>query len=246
MNTVGRILIAFGLVLAAMVPRASAMNGDTAMMKPTHEFRYVSPGYSWADLGKVNAFLNSEGLAGFSDQAWTIALGGYRDYHRFIMESALSARIWGSNLTGSLRVSLFAGDLTWNTGFNVLPPEWSTSVYPYLGLGVGLNDLYFRANSRSLGSLLSSVDSNFSAWELTPLLNLGIGSNFLLPNKDGTKGLAIGLRVGYLVDLYTSKRWYSDGIYVNNLPSILQSGPYIRLIIGGWGSHHMHHHHDEA
>lgn len=232
-------IVLFLISYVTMTP-AHMMGGDTSgmMMKPTHEFSYISPGFSWINLGSFNNFLVSSGFTRFPAQAWTISLGGYKDFRRLVMEGAIMARIWGYNLDGPQRVSLGAGEIVWNSGFNVLPPEWSTSLYPYMGLGIGMNSLYIRAKSKTLLSLLAATEPNSFMWELTPLLNLGLGSNYLLSAKDGSKGLAIGLRIGYLVNLYMNKKWSSDGINVSDLPSILQNGAYIRLTLGGWGKHH--------
>jgi hypothetical protein len=244
MNSIKRILLAAIVMAAFTMVQADKMDCDTGMMKimkPTHEFGYVSPGSAWLTLGKVNSLLNSQGLSGFPEQAWTLSFGHYEDFRRLVMESELTLRIWGDNVNAGLRTSLFTGDITWNSGFNVLPPEWAASLYPYLGLGIGLNSLYFRENSRTLAELRVSTEPNSNAWELTPLLNLGLGSNFLFANNDRSKGLVVGLRAGYLVDLYYTKRWMSDGIYVSDLPSISQTGPYVRLVLGAWGKHHHHH-----
>ncbi|HUI93473.1 MAG TPA: hypothetical protein VLX68_14605 [Chitinivibrionales bacterium] len=235
------------LFLAAFVSIAAAhsMENDSMemkMMKPTHQFGYISPGFSWIDFGQLNNFLKSSGFSAFPEQAWTLSLGGYKDYRRLVMESAIMFRIWGDNVNGPVRVTLCAGEIVWNMGFNSLPPEWPVSLYPYLGLGVGGNSIYFRDNSKTLASLLASTEPNSFIGQLTPLLNLGLGSNYVLASKDGDKGLAIGLRIGYLFDLYINKSWYSDGIRVSDMPSILQNGAYIRLVLGGWGGHHKHMH----
>ncbi len=239
-----RILLAVIVMAASTLVQAGEVNCDTGMMKmmkPTHEFGYVSAGSAWLTLGKVNSFLNGQGLSGFPEQAWSLSFGRYKDFRRLVMESDLTLRIWGDNLNAGLRTSLFAGDITWNNGFNVLPPEWVGSLYPYLGLGIGLNNLYFRDNSKTLAELRTTTEPNSNVWELTPLLNLGLGSNFLFANNDRSKGLVVGLGAGYLVDLYYTKRWMSDGIYISDLPSISQTGPYVRLVLGAWGKHHHHH-----
>ncbi len=213
-------------------------------MKPTHEFGYASPGSAWLSLSNVNKFLNNQGLSGFLGQAWTVSLGGYRDWHRVVMEHSLNLRIWGYNLNGALRTSMYLWDATWNTGFNTLPPEWPVSLYPYVGLGVGLNTMFFGSDTKTFATMLATNEPDAYAWEFTPLFNVGLGSNYLFPSPDSTKGFSVGLRLGFLVDLFYTKRWISDGVYISDLPSISQTGPYIRLTLGGWdkhGHHHMHH-----
>jgi hypothetical protein len=216
------------------------MDGDSLkmMMKPTHEFGYISPGMSWINSGNLNGYLMSLGYSRFQEQAWTLSLGKYRDWNRLVMEHHILARILGDNLNGTLRSSLGYGEIIFDGGFNVLPPEMSLDLYPYLGIGAGLAWMNFRNNTKTLPQLLLSTEPNSFLMQATPLFDLGIGSNYLLGHKDGTMGLAIGLRIGYLVDLNAGKRWYSDMTAVSGLPSIMQNGAYIRLILGGWGKHH--------
>ncbi len=233
------------MVLAGFgIATAGDSTGDSAMMRmmrPTHEFGYVGASSAWLSLSGFNTFLNSQGLSSFPEQAWTIAFGGYKDYDRLVMEHTFSIRIWGFNRNGPLRTTLVAADLTGNTGFNTLPPQWPASLYPYVGLGVGMNALYVRDDSKTFSQMLASTEPNSYSWEFTPLLNLGLGSNYLLLSPDKTMGLALGLRAGFLVDLYYTKRWISDGVYITDIPSISQTGAYVRLIIAGWGKHKHHH-----
>jgi hypothetical protein len=248
MRTLNGILLSMLLlslsVIAAAEPKQECRDSTMKkMMTPTREFGFVSPGISWTFLGQLNSSLTSSGLTGFPEHAWGLSFGREKEFRRLIMEHSLSFGIYGDNLDGNLRTSLFVGNLIGRTGFNVLPPALFASLYPYLGLGAGLNVIHFRANSRTLGSMLTATDSNVYAWQLTPLLDLGLWSNFIFANKEGTRGLVAGLRVGYLADLYYTKRWYSDGAVLSDLPAIQQTGPYIKLVLGGWGPH-KHHHHD--
>lgn len=244
MKTVANILTTIVLLVAFTSAPAHTMDNDSTMMKmmrPTHEFGYISPGFSWISFGTFDNYLKTIGLTSFPQQAWTLSLGKYRDWDRFVMESHIMARLWGDNLSGTLRSSMGMGEIIMAAGFNVLPPVMALDLYPYLGIGAGLNWLNFRTGAKTLPNLLQSTDSNSMLWQATPLLDLGIGSNYLLCNKDGTMGFDFGLRIGYLVDLYMNKKWYSGQIGISGLPSINENGAYIRLTIGGWGKHHHHH-----
>jgi hypothetical protein len=244
MKALLHMLTAVVLLVSFTNAPAHSMDNDSSgmMMKPTHEFGYISPGMSWINSGNLNGYLMSLGYSRFQEQAWTLSLGKYRDWNRLVMEHHILARILGDNLNstlnGTLRSSLGYGEIIFNGGFNVLPPEMSLDLYPYLGIGAGLAWMNFRNNTKTLPQLLLSTEPNSFLMQATPLIDLGIGSNYLLCNPDGTKGLAIGLRIGYLVDLNAGKRWYSDMIAVSGLPSIMQNGAYIRLTLGGWGKHH--------
>lgn len=242
MKTTAHILTALVLLVSFASTPAHTMDNDSMMMmKPTHHFRYISPGFSLIGFGDLNNYLGSLGYSRFPAQAWTLTLGSYKDWDRFIMEHHIMARIWGDNLNAGLRTSLGMGEIVADAGFNVLPPAMPVDLYPYLGLGVGLNCMNFRSNTKALPDLLTSTEPNSMVWQATPLFDIGLGSNYLLASKDGTMGFSFGLRAGYLVDLYSGKKWYSGGTTVTGLPSIMQNGAYIRLVLGGWGKHPHHH-----
>jgi hypothetical protein len=244
MKTMLHVLTAAVLLVSFTSASAHSMDNDSMMMKmmkPTHEFGYISPGFSWINFGDFNNSLISLRLSPFPEQAWTLTLGKYKDWNRFIMESHITIRMWGDNIDSTRRSFLGAGDIIMNAGFNVLPPAMPLDLYPYLGLGAGLNCLTIRSDTKTLSDLLASTEPNSMLWQATPLLDLGIGSNFLLGSKDGSMGFAVGLRIGYLVDLYMNKKWNSDMTTVSGLPSITQNGAYLRLTLGGWGKHHHHH-----
>jgi hypothetical protein len=213
---------------------------DSAMMlkrKPTHEFHYISPGYSWIGFQDFNKALNAQGFSAFPEKVWSLTFGGYKDYRRLVMEHFLTLGIWGDNFDNGLRSSLMNAGFVANLGFNVLPPELGVSVYPYIGLGVGTMSLRVKSSTKTFTQLLASAEPNLNMWQITPLLNFGVGSNYILSKKDAAKGLAVGMRAGYLLDLYNNKKWRSDGMTVTGIPSIMQSGAYVRLIIGGWHEH---------
>jgi hypothetical protein len=228
MKTILHLLAAAVLLISITSAPAHTMGDDSTMMKmmkPTHEFGYISPGMSWINFGSLNNYLVSlpPGYSHFQEQAWTLALGNYKDWDRFVMESHILARIMGDNLNGNLRTSMGFVEIVGDAGFNVLPPAMPVDLYPYLGLGGGLACMNFRNNLTTLPALLLSTEPNAMLWQATPLFDIGIGSNYLLGNKDGTMGFAFGLRIGYLVDLHLNKRWYSGQIGISGLPSIINS-----------------------
>jgi hypothetical protein len=203
---------------------------------PTNKFGFISPGFAWIDLGSFNSSLAALRLSPFPGQAWTISLGEHTERGRWISEGMATLRIWGDNRDSAYRTSLFIGEIGCHGGVNVLPKDLPINAYPYLGLGLGLNTLRIRGNEKSLSDLLVSSEPNSFLWQATALLDLGLGSEFKHSDKKG--GCAIGLRIGYLVDLHKNKKWTSDGVRVTGLSSISQNGPYIRLILGGWDDGH--------
>ena len=198
---------------------------------------FVSPGISWVDLDRFNNFLGSQGISSFNTMAPTLTIGGYKEMNNIIMESNLTLRYWQDNVKSNLRTSLFMGDLDWNAGINLMKSSMPLCLFPYVGAGVGLNSLHMRSNKKSLGALLVSSDPNAMLWQAAFLLNVGVGSNYLFPRKNAAHGLALGLRAGYQFDPISKNRdWHSGGTNIVDLPTLKQSGPYLRLVLGGWGS----------
>jgi hypothetical protein len=242
MKTIAHILSALVLVVTVANTPAHTMNNDSMMMNPTHHFMYISPGFSWIGFGDLNNYLALQNYSRFPAQAWTLAVGNYKDWDRFIMEHHIMVRIWGDNPNGGLRTSLGMGEIFGDAGFNVLAPSMPVDLYPYLGFGAGINWMNFRSNTKTLPDAIDNTPpDNVMVMQATPLFDIGLGSNYLLASKDSTMGFAFGLRIGYLVDLYSGKKWNMGGTTVTDLPSIMQNGAYIRLVLGGWGKHHHHH-----
>jgi|GEM_PF-3005124 hypothetical protein len=237
-------VLLFAAIAAAETGQQCTDTTAKKMMTPSREFKYVSPGISWNTAGSVNRFLNESGFTGFPDHVWTLSFGREKEFRRLVFDHSLTIRIYGDNLNAGVRTSLYEGDMMGRAGFNVLSPDLFTSLYPYIGFGAGMNALYFRESSKTLGSALATSEPNVYAWQLTPLFDLGLGSNFQFANKDKTRGLVAGLRVGFLTDLYYTKRWHSSGTVLSDLPAVQQTGPYVKLILGGWGPHKGHHHHE--
>lgn len=229
--------ILFSAVLFA--PSANEKSIDSSVNRsPTNEFGFVSPGIIFTDLEDINNSLATLGLSSFPGHAWTLSFGSHTERGRWISEGVTTLRIFGDNLDSANRTSLYMGNISCYSGVNVLPIKLPINLYPYLGLGLGLNMLHIRSNERAMADLLALSEPNPFLWQVTGLLDLGVGSEIKHLIKTG--GLAIGLRLGYLVDLHKNKKWTADGTRVTGISSISQNGPYIRLVLGGWDSQKKH------
>ena len=206
------------------------------IMPVTNEFHFISPGFAWINIADFNNSLAAFKLSPFPQQAWMLSLGSHTERGRWISECIGTVRIWGDDLDSIYRTSLCIGDFGCYSGVNVLPKNLPVNAYPYIGLHAGFSALHIRDNEKTLSGLLTSVEPNSVLWQATGLFDLGLGSEFKFSDNKG--GCAIGLRIGYLFDLHKNKRWMSDGVNVADLPAITQSGPYIRLVLGGWDNHH--------
>lgn len=243
LNSLKKIMLVSAVVASSTVSAQAMQNrwADTACSTMgCRSFGYISPGLAWNNLDNINNALAAQGISAFKGMAPTLSLGMNRELGRLVMESSITWRYWFDNLDGATRTSLGAGDLIFNTGFNLFPFSAPLTLVPYLGIGGGLNTIHIRNDSKSLTNLLGSTEPDAMLWQGTFLVNLGIGSDLLLSKNDMLNGLALGLRVGYLFDPFADNmRWYSNGVYINDIPALNQSGAYIRLILGGWGNNRM-------
>jgi hypothetical protein len=213
-------------------------NDSTCMTKISRQYGFISPGGAQISTRRLNEYLATQGVSAFRTTEPTLSLGMHKELQRLIMESNFTMRFWRDRKNADMRTSLFMGDIVWNTGYNVLPTEIPVNLFPYLGLGVGLNSIRFRSDTKTLAQLRASSDPNVLVSQAAFLLNAGVGSDFILSNKEKTRGMVIGLRAGYLLDPLSKRRdWYSGRTEIEDMPNLKQSGVYGRIILGGWGSH---------
>jgi hypothetical protein len=238
------LLVACAIVLSASASQVSAMHnmhrmhGDTACTTMvTREYGFINPGVSRANLNNINAYLKIKGITKFKFYTPTLSIGGHKEYHRLVLESNLTLRYWRDRVNSNLRTSIYAGDLVWNHGINVLPTTLPTLLFPYLGLGVGLATMHIRSEEKTLSQLLTSSEPNVRLWQASFLLNGGIGLDRQFKMSGGAHGMTVGLRGGYLLDPFYKKKdrsWFSNRVEIGDVPILRQNGPYLRLMLGCW------------
>jgi hypothetical protein len=219
-----------------------AMDSDSTCKKMiTRDYGYISPGVWWTDLHNVNKRLGIQGLSTFDGMVPSFNLGGHREVGRMIMESNWSWNYWWrDNLDNEIRTTYRATNLLWTSGINVLPDAVPVTMFPLIGLGVGMNFMRIRSDERTLAGILVTSEPNTMMYETEFLLTAGLGSDLILADKEKSRGLIIGIRAGFLFCPTGKNRWYSDGIRINDLKSVRQNGAYLRLILGAYGKKHDH------
>jgi hypothetical protein len=238
-------LIVFLLIVVMSTGQLYANESDSGCtMKATHRYGFLGGGFSWFDDSKLNEMLTSSNLPKFKEYAMTVSLGGRKDMGKLIMESVITGYFW-KNMVSSTnqRVSLMSGDIMWNHGYNFLTSGMPLTLFPYVGLGVGINTMQLRSDRKTFSELVATAGDPDHALFLSQgavLFNVGLGSDLFLVKPDKTKTMVIGIRAGYSYDLYTGKKWYSNGTTVSDLPSLHHNGGYVRLVIGGEGNHNHH------
>lgn len=203
--------------------------------KTTRSYGVFQAGITTVDPDKLNNTLSSSGLTGFDPLTLSLALGGHKEYRRLITDGQFSTAIWRKNNNGSIRTSLTSINFTSNTGVNVLPPDFNLNLFPYAGLGVGINKLHISRKSASFNEVVSATIPDQKLHQGALLFNAGLGSDFTIPSENKKCGLVVGFRAGYQLPLYTSK-WRSDRTTISGLPDLRQQGFYARVVIGGWNN----------
>jgi hypothetical protein len=203
--------------------------------KMTRSYGTFQAGIVTLDPEKLNKTLSSSGLTGFDPLTVSFAIGGHREYRHLISDGQFSSAHWRKNDNGSTRTALTSFNLSSNTGVNILPHDFNLNLFPYAGLGVGINKLRINKKSATFNEVLTTTIPDQTLRQGTITFNAGLGSDFTISKDNKKSGFVIGVRGGYLLPLYTSK-WYSGGTKISGLPDLKQQGFYVRIVIGGWNN----------
>lgn len=219
----------------------STCKTDTSCHKSklTRSYGFFQAGIATVDQEKLNKTLSSSGLTGFDPLTVSFAIGGHREYRRLISDGQFSSAHWRKNDDGSVRTSLMSFNLSSNTGVNILPHDFNLNLFPFAGLGVGINKLHINRQSATFNEVVTTTIADKTLRQGTLTFNAGLGTDFTVPKDNKKSGFVIGVRGGYQLPLYTSK-WFSEGTKVSGLPDLKQQGFYVRVVIGGWNNDDKH------
>jgi hypothetical protein len=207
--------------------------------KLTRSYGFFQAGIATVDQEKLNKTLSSSGLTGFDPLTVSFAIGGHREYRRLISDGQFSSSHWRKNDNGSIRTALTSFNLSSNTGINILPPDFNLNLFPFAGLGVGINKLHMHRKSATFNEVVTTTIPDQTLRQGTVTFNAGLGSDVIVPKDNKKSGFVIGVRGGYQLPLYTSK-WLTGGTKISGLPDLKQQGFYVRLVIGEWDNDDRH------
>jgi hypothetical protein len=222
------------LVIAGAIGAAENDTDSVAIAKPIIHYHFIGVGAAWFKNSNLNEKLGSIGVSSFNNNAFSLSFGKHEERRKSITESSLSLNFWDDKVDSNVRTSLVSGELMNVGGFNTLPGNLPIKLFPYFGVGLGINALHVRANNKTLSNLVTSIDRNSILWQGSILYDIGIGSDAVVKFKQHSGGLALGVRAGYRGNIYSSKSWWSNGTTITDVPSMQHSGGYIRLVFGGW------------
>jgi hypothetical protein len=237
------VLVTAAVVFAGTEKQDSSSRADSALQgpKPTRQYGLLGLGTAGADPAALNTKLKSMGLSEFDSYGGNLAFTGHTEFNRVILEGGVDGLFWDDQANDALQTTLLAGNLSGNIGGNILPAGQTVNLWPFAGLGLGVNYLRIRNKEKTLTQALASMEPDVKVVQAAFLISAGLAADFVFPNKDKKKGFVMGLRGGYTYGPAIS-RWNMDDIHITDIPDFKQSGAFFRVVLGGWGP--KRHHHD--
>ncbi len=201
---------------------------------------YFLVGENWTSLSDLNAALAKAGYGRFSENGVAFGGGGFGIRGRLLLGGMGAGSSNGSMTANGNKVELSGGFGLFDMGY-VLFSGSAWRVYPMIGIGGGGFTLKIYSQEKPAGfqELLKNPCGELQLTSGNVLLNFGVGFHALLgkkerKNEEGIGGFLIGVRLGYLLSVYTSG-WDAARGSVPDGPSAPFTGPYVYLTLGGGG-----------
>jgi hypothetical protein len=207
--------------------------------KPTRHYGLLGFGTAGADPAALNTKLKSMGLSGFDTYGGNLSFTGHAEFNRVIIEGGIAGLFWDDKVNDALKTTLMSGSISGNIGGNILPAGQTVNLWPFAGIGFGVNYLRIRNKETTLDQALVSLEPNVTVTQAAFLINAGLAADFVFPNKGKKKGFVLGLRGGYTY-APASGRWNMHDVQVTDIPDLKLSGPFFQVVIGGWGPKRHH------
>jgi hypothetical protein len=231
-------------ILLGFCTLSIAQKQDSMPKINTAEFRgYFMVGGNILDIDALNSILENEGYSTLSNNFLSIGGGCLHQKNRWIIGCEghfLFGEENKSDITsGNFETSISAAYGFFDFGY-ILFNKHFFQVYPLIGLGGGVMSLKIkeRLTDPSFAEVLADPKRNSKLESAAFLINMAIGTEYLMKLREdetGIGGLVLGIRVGYTFAPFRSN-WKLERTDVSNGPDLRMTGPYVRLILGGWGS----------
>ncbi|MEP0548166.1 MAG: hypothetical protein ABJF88_14620 [Rhodothermales bacterium] len=224
------IRFAFLAITLLAAPAARAQFGSEASIT------YFGVGGNALDTGNLSDRIGARGYGSLEPGGVGFATARYQFRGRLVggIEGHTTQRDEARN--GAFEASLSGRYATLNVGYLAYSTE-RLKLYPLVGGGYGdlTLRLYEDATDPDFDGTLDNPRRGSSLSSRGWLLNAGLGGDFIVPirkSEDHTRGLAFGLRAGYLLDLSSGDWEQFSEFGVDGGPEASLAGPYLRLLIG--------------
>jgi len=234
-------------VLAGMAV-VSAGLADPAEAQRTrgHEARdgaaFLSVGWQRMDLGELNLRLTAAGYPTFDEQRLTLGGGAYSFRDRVVLGAEGHAVVGPGETTldGNHRTRLTGGIGTVHLGYTVVRTP-RLRIHPMIGLGgAGATLDIVDRTAPSFDDVLAQPGRNARLVSGSLILDASVGSTIRLTDsvrpRGGRGGLALGVRAGHGFAPFAGEWRMESGNDVAGGPEVTLAGPYVRVMVGGWGT----------
>jgi opacity protein-like surface antigen len=196
---------------------------------------FFAIGVNGTDLGPLNSRLRGAGYPTFPTELFAIGGGGYGVVAGTIL---LGGEGYGliapSRGVQGRTVSVGGGYGLFTVGYQFRPSD-RLAVYPQVGVGGGGLSLEIgSAGAERFDDVLGDPNREASLEKGSVLLSLGGGLEYRFSAHDEPGGFQIGLRAGYLLSPYDTD-WTLSEDRLSGGPDAAFSGPFVRVLVGGWG-----------
>jgi hypothetical protein len=195
---------------------------------------FFAIGVHAADLSPLNGRLQRAGYPTFSSQLLSVGGGGYGLVAgTLIVGGEGYGLIAPSQRYRGREVSVGGGYGLFTIGYQFRPAS-ALRVHPLIGIGGGGFELNIgSASGGPFNDVLDNPGRGATLETGSVLLSVGGGLEYRFRHS-GDGGLKVGIRAGYLLSPY-EEDWRVDGRRLSNAPGAPLQGPFVRVLLGGWG-----------
>lgn len=225
-------------VVAVSPVQAQETDADDEAPPPTEEKYgggFFALGVNGTDLGPLNTRLRSAGYPTFPSELFAVGGGGYG-----VIAGRLLLGGEGYGLIGPSRgfqgreVNVGGGYGLLTIGYRFDPTDQLVA-YPQVGIGGGGLSLEIgSAGADRFDDVLDNPNREATLTKGSLLVSLGVGLEYRFRSSDEPGGFHLGLRAGYLLSPYNTD-WTLGEDRLAGGPDAGFGGPFVRLLIGGWG-----------
>lgn len=196
---------------------------------------FFGVGVNSLDLKPLNQRLSRTGYPTFPSELFAIGGGGYG-----VVAGNLLLGGHGYGLIAPSRgfqgreVSVGGGYGLFTIGYQ-FQPATPVAVFPQVGIGGGGLSLDIGSTGTdSFEDVLDDPNREASLEKGSLLVSVGVGMEYRFSKPGESGGFQIGVRAGYLLSPYDTD-WTHSGDRLSGGPDASFGGPYVRLVVGGWG-----------
>lgn len=196
---------------------------------------FFAIGVHAAEIDPLNERFRGAGYPTFPSEMIAVGGGGYGVVaHRLLLGGEGYGLIAPSRGYQGREISVGGGYGLFTVGYRFrLASE--LRAYPQVGVGGGgLSVEIASAGSERFEDVLENPNRSATLEKGSFLISLGVGLEYRFRMSEKRNGFQIGLRAGYLLAPYESD-WQLDNSQLSGGPDATLDGPFLRLLIGGWG-----------